>query len=337
MPIRVTFGLSDLKLTRTIRFDQFILTPVRLTDIRVDQEPGRHWEMTDQGVYIWRAPQPIRERDMNTRQHHLIERLHLLLSFARGGYVPVLRTLMHSRNGRLPWYTPGLQIRWEVARGFWTIYDTDDQLEAFMRQAFPRFKNPDGPRIDPLRGPIFTLIKACDEHAVDIQFLLAWMALETAVVSSNPHEFLMTRSKFEKHVRPHIKDALAIASASDPIIAKASGAMVNKIPELNRPPITDSILQFFEARGVPTNRAEIEGLKNKRDRITHGGTMEEVPGDLSDDIFEEWFTGYRDRLHEGTWRLINLTRAAILHTLTDEPLRSELRRGLLPDRYTKVG
>jgi len=328
-PLRVTFALANLELQRPIRFGQFVIRPLGIKGVRRHEEPGRSWELSALGVYVWRDPQPIREVDLYGRQRHTIDRLNLLLSFARGGYVPILDTVLVSQRDQALWFQKGVIIRWAVPRGHSAIYDTDEQLETFMEQAMSRFMDDNLAHRPALRGTLSGLAQAFDEVAVETQFLHAWLALESIVHHFGSSEHLISQSKFKNRVRLGVKSAIEVAAATDSAIAEHQESMIKKIPELNRAPIADAICRFFEAQGVKVDRAEIEALKRKRDTIIHLGYAEKPPPNYT----EDWFTDYRQRLAEASWRLINLLRSALLQILCDDPLRSELRKAFLPEMY----
>lgn len=328
-PLRVSFALANLELQRPIRFGQFVIRPLGIKGIRRHEEPGRSWELSARGVYVWRDPQPIRALELYSRQRHTVDRLNLLLSFARGGYVPILDTWLESRRGQDPCIKKGVTIRWAVPRGYSTIYDTDEQLETFMEQAMSRFMDDNLAHRQALRGTLSGLVQAFDEVATETQFLHAWLALESIVHHFGSSEYIISPNKFKRGVRRPVKRAIEEAAAADSSIAEHQESMIKKIPELNRAPITDAISRFFEAQGVHVDRAEIEALKRKRDTITHMGYAEKPPPNFT----EDWFTDYRLRLAQASWRLINLLRAALLQVLSDDPLRSELRKAFLPGMY----
>jgi hypothetical protein len=292
-------------------------------------QPGRCFAVTTTGVHEVGPADPQRASDAIAYFHPLLETLFFGLSLARGSFVPILDVHLVAGVGERIYqqWMRGPDI--VIPRSESEIFGTSDELEAFMRQAFPKLLDHARSQ-DAVKSALMYLTRAFDEEMVEVQYSHAWLALEIlagwyhdeadAADDNTGEKWLVTRSKFQKWVRPEVVEALDRVAGKDSAVAEKIDEMKEKIPELNRPTIVRIVLNLLDAYGQQTAKHEVEHFKRIRDRIMHGGTATVLPTPISHDEHDQ----YRNEVTENSWRLIRLLQRVFVSMLVDEPLRGQL-------------
>ncbi len=331
--VTVDFDVANLPLKRRLSFGRFEIVPMAESGVLYPATlgPGIHWEISARGRYRASFDEPRAASAVADEYIAHDDALHLLLTFARGSYVPLLRARLVAQTLDNQVWTRSFSDAGVVApRSGWPIYDNEDELVKFLTEAHPKVLDPSIGYEQNVRSALFLMSMAFDHEWVENQFFVAWQALEVLIQQPDTRKKIVpSGSQFDKKIRPLIErvmdEVLPRLLGQEPDAADLVDQAKSKIGELNRPPIIETARKFFVGLGEDVDRQTLQGYIERRNRIGHTGLgWQRMPLET---VSLELHKQYRDEMNLFSWQLFNLIRSAILRMLVDGPLLTQLLQG----------